>query len=129
VDPGWGDGPAGAAAVLAGDVLHLSGQSGVDPRTGRLASVDDVGLQAEQAYANVREILEAAGMGPEHLVETVEYLTAPALPGYAQTARLRERLLRRPYPASTGLLCSALGRPEALFAVVATAMAAGGETA
>jgi enamine deaminase RidA (YjgF/YER057c/UK114 family) len=123
IDPGWGGGGLGGApAVLAGNVLHVSGQTGVDPRTGLLASPDDVGIQAQQAYANVLEILEAAGAGPEHLVETVEYLTPPALDGYARTAGLRERLLRRPYPASTGLLCSALGPPDALFEVIATAM-------
>lgn len=42
-----------------GDLVFVSGQSGREPHTGRVAA--DVGAQTEQALNNVAAILEAAG--------------------------------------------------------------------
>ena len=61
-------------ANLAGSTLYLSGQIGIDPATGELAS-DDVAGQARQALANLRAVLAAAGATPEQVCKTTVFLT------------------------------------------------------
>jgi hypothetical protein len=39
-------------------------------------------------------------------------VTPAGLPRYRETAAVRERLLAKPYPASTGIVCERLLRPE-----------------
>lgn len=60
-------------AIDCGDFLFASGQLGLDPETGALAS-DDVAAQARQACENVKAVLEAAGMGFENVVKTTCFL-------------------------------------------------------
>lgn len=128
VNPGWDryEKLTYSPAVRAGEVLFLSGQAALDPATERAVHVGDVVAQVEYTYTNVLAVLEAAGAGPEHLVETVEYVTPGALPRYRETAAVRERLLRAPYPASTGIVCQGLLRPEFLFEVDPLAIVPGG---
>jgi len=47
-------------AVIAGNLIFLSGMAGVAPRTGKLIS-DSFEEQARQAFLNIRIILEEAG--------------------------------------------------------------------
>jgi hypothetical protein len=42
----------------------------------------------------------------------VEYVTPSGLPRYREVAAVRARLLSVPYPASTGIICQGLLRPE-----------------
>jgi hypothetical protein len=44
------------------------------------------------------------------------------LADYRGVARVRERLLRAPWPASTGAVCDSLLRPEFLLEVFPTAL-------
>ena len=66
---------------------------------------------------------EAGANGLGDLVKTVEFV-APAGAGtaYRQVGQVRERLLGRPFPASTGVVCAALLRPDWLIEVDATAV-------
>ena len=68
--------------------------------------------QAEYTYGNILKVLEAAGAGPQNLAKTIEYVTPAGLARYRDVAKVREKLLREPWPASTGLICEALLRPE-----------------
>jgi enamine deaminase RidA (YjgF/YER057c/UK114 family) len=88
---------------LAADAL-------ADPRV--TVHEGDVAAQAEYTYGNIIKVLKAAGAGPEHLVKTIEYVTPAALARYREVAAVREKLLPQPFPASTGLVCEALLRPE-----------------
>lgn len=99
-------------AVRAGNVLFLSGQAALDPATERAVAAGDVVAQAEYTYGNILTVLRAAGVGPESLVKTVEYVTPAGLGRYRETAAVRSRMLREPYPASTGIVCERLLRPE-----------------
>jgi enamine deaminase RidA (YjgF/YER057c/UK114 family) len=99
-------------AVKAGNVLFMSGQAALDPTTERALFADDVVAQAEYTYANIIEVLKAAGAGPQNLVKTIEYVTPAGLANYREVAKVREKVLREPYPASTGAICAALLRPE-----------------
>ena len=62
-----------SGAVLAGDTLYISGQLGIDPKTGALAG-GTVADEAHQACENVGAILAAAGLGFENVVKTTCYL-------------------------------------------------------
>ena len=85
--------------------------------TGRVMFENDVVAQAEYAYENVLKVVAAAGGGPQHLVKTIEYVTPAALARYRGVAGVRSKLLRAPWPASTGLVCQALLRRELLIEV------------
>jgi enamine deaminase RidA (YjgF/YER057c/UK114 family) len=114
INPGWSryDKLSYSPAVKAGKMLFMSGQGSLDPATERVLHEDDVVAQADYTYRNILKVLEAAGAGPEHLVKTIEYVTPNALADYRKVADVRAALLRTPYPASTGLICHALLRPE-----------------
>jgi enamine deaminase RidA (YjgF/YER057c/UK114 family) len=114
VNPGWTryQKLTYSPAVRAGKLLFMSGQGSLDPATERVVHDGDVVAQAEYTYGNILKVLEAAGAGPQHLAKTIEYVTPAALPRYRDVAKVREKLLREPWPASTGLICEALLRPE-----------------
>ncbi|MGQ0653089.1 MAG: Rid family hydrolase [Betaproteobacteria bacterium] len=114
VNPGWTryQKLTYSPAVKAGKLLFMSGQGSLDPATERVLHDGDVVAQAEYTYGNVVKVLEAAGAGPQNLVKTIEYVTPAALARYRDVARVRAKLLREPWPASTGLICEALLRPE-----------------
>jgi 2-iminobutanoate/2-iminopropanoate deaminase len=53
-------------------LVFVSGQGGVDPKTGQIAA--DVETQTEQCLKNVRSILEAAGSGLHHVLRCGVFL-------------------------------------------------------
>jgi enamine deaminase RidA (YjgF/YER057c/UK114 family) len=124
VNPGWEryGKLTYSPAVRAGNVLFMSGQAALDPETERAVHAGDVAAQAEYTYGNIIAVLEAAGGGPEHLVETVEHVTPAGLDRYREVAAVRERLLRSPWPASTGIVCRGLLRPEFEIEVIPLAI-------
>lgn len=61
-----------SAAVLAGNTLFISGQLGLDPKTGKLQN--GVEAQAEQGLKNLGALLKAAGMGYENVVKTTIFI-------------------------------------------------------
>ncbi|MDP6815367.1 MAG: RidA family protein [Alphaproteobacteria bacterium] len=119
VNPGWDryQKLTYSPGVRAGKLLFLSGQGALDPETQRMLYDGDVVAQAEYTYDNIIKVLRAAGGGPEHLAKTIEYVTPAALPRYREVATVRSKMLTEPYPASTGLICEALLRPEMLIEV------------
>jgi len=124
INPGWTryDTLTYSPAVRAGRTLHLSGFAALDAETQQPLHPGDVEAQADAIYAAVGEVLAAAGLGPEHLVRTVEYVTPDGLRGYRAVAGVRQRRLARPFPASTGIVCAGLLRPELLLEVDPTAV-------
>jgi enamine deaminase RidA (YjgF/YER057c/UK114 family) len=119
VNPGWTryQKLTYSPAVRAGKLLFMSGQGSLDPATERVVFDGDVAAQAEYTYGNILKVLEAAGGGPQNLVKTIEYVTPSALARYREVAGVRAKVLREPFPASTGLVCEALLRPEMLIEV------------
>jgi enamine deaminase RidA (YjgF/YER057c/UK114 family) len=107
-------------AVVAGDTVFLRGQVGQDLDTSESVGIGDVEAQAEQAMANVALLLEEAGSGLEDVCKLVVYLV---------DARHREpvyrvvgRHLKGVHPVSTGVVVSALARPEWLVEIDVTAV-------
>jgi 2-iminobutanoate/2-iminopropanoate deaminase len=60
-------------AVAAGDILYLSGILPVDA-AGEIVGGDDVVAQARQVFANMRQVLAAAGAEPTDVVKVTVYL-------------------------------------------------------
>ena len=86
--------------------LHVAGQVGA-AADGSIATTLEG--QHEQAWRNVLAALEAAGMGPQHLVKVTGYVTtAEQVPLFRQ---VRDRLLGDARPASTLVVVAALAAP------------------
>ena len=98
--------------MLAGKRLFLSGQGSVDPDSGSMEHKGDVVAQADYIYGNIFKVIAAAGGSPENLVKTIEYVTPDALARYREVGALRTKVLAKPYPAATGLICQQLLRAE-----------------
>ncbi|HEY7501803.1 MAG TPA: RidA family protein [Vicinamibacterales bacterium] len=66
--------PAGpySPAIIAGNLVFVSGQAGRDPRT--LQTPEDIEAQTEQALRNVAAILEAAGSSLRHVIRCGVFL-------------------------------------------------------
>ncbi len=60
-------------AVKANGFVFVSGQLGIDPKTGELAG-PTAGEQAAQALRNIKCILDAAGSGIEKVVRATIYM-------------------------------------------------------
>ncbi|MGE0446614.1 MAG: RidA family protein [Vicinamibacterales bacterium] len=60
-------------AIRAGNLLFLSGQIPIDPRTGQLVD-GDVAVQTEQVMRNIAALLAAAGASFAHVVRTTVFL-------------------------------------------------------
>ncbi|MCM2256795.1 MAG: Rid family detoxifying hydrolase [Vicinamibacteria bacterium] len=83
--------------VMAGDLLYLSGNIGVDPATGKVpAAFADA---ARQCLANQLAILKAAGLGWEDVVKVNVYVEDMAR--YEEFNELYLKALPAPYPART----------------------------
>jgi 2-iminobutanoate/2-iminopropanoate deaminase len=101
-----------------GRLLFISGTPGLTS-AGDLST--DFEQQAEQAWRNVLQLLERAGMGPQNLVKIVQYLVRPAdLRAYGA---VRARMLGGHRPASMLVVVAALPRPDFLIEIEAYAAA------
>ncbi len=107
-------------AVVAGNTVYLRGQIGQDLDTRESVGIGDVEAQAEKAMANIAMLLEEAGAKLEDIVKIVVYLTDIRYrePVY----RVMGRWLKGVFPVSTGLVVTALARPEWVVEIDATAV-------
>ncbi|WP_297005268.1 RidA family protein [uncultured Corynebacterium sp.] len=107
-------------AVVANGVVYLRGQIGQDLDTRENVGVGDVEAQAEKAMANIAMLMDEAGGTLEDVVKVTVYLTDIRFrePVY----RVMGRWLRGVHPVSTGIVISALARPEWLVEIDATAV-------
>lgn len=114
INPGWSryDKLTYSPGVRAGNILFLSGQAALDPETQKAVHTGDIVAQTEYTYRNHLRVVEEAGMQPSDVVQTVEFITKRGLPNYRGTAEIRKKLFSTPYPASTGVICHKLLRPE-----------------
>lgn len=94
-------------AVWAGRRLYLSGQTPLDPTTGELAP-GDIGAQTEQCFKNLAAVLEAAGLGLEHVVKVNVFLVDMA--DFAAMNAVYARMFEPPYPARSTVAVAGLPR-------------------
>lgn len=107
-------------AVVAGGTVYLRGQIGQDLDTSESVGIGDVEAQAERAMANIAMLLDEAGSSLEDIVKVTVYLVDPR---YRETVyRVMGRWLAGVFPVSTGIVVSALARPEWLVEIDAVAV-------
>lgn len=107
-------------AVVAGNMVFLRGQIGQDLDTRESVGIGDVEAQTEKAMSNVAMLLAEAGSELEHIVKIVIYLVDIR---YRESVyRVVGRWLKGVYPVSTGLVVTALARPEWLVEIDITAV-------
>ncbi len=107
-------------AVIAGNTIYLRGQVAQDLDTRENVAVGDPAGQAEQVMGNVETLLRECGAGREHIVSCHVYLTDIRYrePVY----RVLGERLAGVHPVFTGLVVSALARPEWVVEVTVTAV-------
>ena len=106
--------------VARGTMVFLRGQVAQDLDSRESVHVGDAGLQTRKTMENVKLLLEEAGSELAHVCRIVVYLT---------DIRHREAVYREMgvwlkgvFPCSTGLVVTALARPEWLVEIEVTAV-------
>lgn len=109
-------------AVVAGGTVYLRGQVAQDLDTRENVAVGDPAGQAERVMDNVELLLREAGASLEQIVSCTIYLTD--IRHREPVYRVLGERLRGVHPVFTGLVVSALARPEWLVEVTVTAVVA-----
>ncbi|WP_289034088.1 RidA family protein [uncultured Roseibium sp.] len=103
-----------------GTMIFVRGQIGQDLDTSENVAVGDVAGQTEQAMTNINMLVEEAGGKLEHITKITIYLVDPR---YREDVyRVVGKWLKGVFPVSTGIVVSALARPEWLVEVDAIAV-------
>jgi flavin reductase (DIM6/NTAB) family NADH-FMN oxidoreductase RutF len=106
--------------VARGTTVFVRGQVGQDLDTSESVAIGDAAGQAERAMANVAQLLQEAGSDLSHVCKIVIYVVDPR---YREAVyRVVGRWLKGVYPVSTGIVVTALARPEWLVEVDVTAV-------
>jgi enamine deaminase RidA (YjgF/YER057c/UK114 family) len=106
--------------VARGSMVFVRGQIGQDLDTSESVAIGDAGAQADKAMANIAMLLEEAGATLEHVCKITIYLVDPR---YREAVyRTVGRWLKGVHPVSTGIVVSALARPEWLVEIDAIAV-------
>ena len=106
-----------------GQLLFIAGQVPVD-RDGQLVGKGDVAAQAKQVYANIANLVQAAGGTMADVVQFRAYLISrdlfPALVA-ARNEVFAEAFPDKNYPTSTLVIVTGLANPDWLVEVEAVA--------
>lgn len=94
-------------AVEAAGLVFFSGQTPLDPATGKLAE-GTIGEQTQQCFTNLFRVLEAAGLTADHVVNVQVYLTD--MKDFAAMNEVYMRQFAQPYPARTTIGVASLPR-------------------
>ena len=104
-------------AVVAGDRVDVSGQVGVTPE---LSVPEDIADQAEQAFANLRNVLEAAGSSLANVTQLTMYYTDI---GDSQAVdKVFTKFFPERYPARTAVQVVSLVLPQLKLEIQASAV-------
>lgn len=93
-------------AVRAGDTVYLSGQIGLDPKSGQL--VDGIDAQIIRVFDNLKAVAEAAGGSLADVVKLNVFLTD--LGNFAKVNETMAQYFQQPYPARAAVGVASLPR-------------------
>ncbi len=93
-------------AIRAGNTVYLSGQIGLDPKTGTM--VAGLEAQAHQVFRNLRAIAIAAGGGLDDVVKLSVLVVD--LGDFVKVNEIMATYFKQPYPARATYQVSALPR-------------------
>jgi enamine deaminase RidA (YjgF/YER057c/UK114 family) len=106
--------------VARGSMVFVRGQVAQDLETRKSEHIGDAALQTRKAMQNIKQLLEESGASLEHICRTVVYLTDIR---YRESVyREMGAFLKGVYPVSTGLVVTALARPEWVVEIEVTAV-------
>jgi enamine deaminase RidA (YjgF/YER057c/UK114 family) len=106
--------------VARGATVFLRGQCPQDLDTARNIDSHDPVEQTHKVMQNIRQLIEEAGGSMEHLCKVVVYLTD--VRHREAVYRTMGEYIRGVHPVSTGVVVTALARPEWLVEIDATAV-------
>ena len=106
--------------VARGTMVFVRGQIGQDLETSKSVGIGDAAAQADQAMKNIKMLLEEGGSAIEHICKITIYIIDPHY--REEVYRVIGRHLKGVFPVSTGLVVSALARPEWLVEIDAIAV-------
>lgn len=92
-------------AVWHDDLLFLSGQTPLEPATGRLVE-GDISAQAEQVFKNIHAVLEAAGLNFDNAIKLTVFLTD--MNNYVAVNEVYAKQFEAPFPARSAVAVAAL---------------------
>lgn len=108
------------AVVARGTMVFLRGQVSQDLETRESVHPGNASLQTRKSMENIKMLLEEAGGNLDHICRVVVYLTDIR---YRQDVyREMGTWLKGVFPCSTGLVVTALARPEWIVEIEATAV-------
>ena len=87
-----------SSAVWAGDLLYLSGQTPIDPKSGQLVE-GSVEVQTNRCFDNLEGVLLDAGLSLDDVVKCNVYLTDMA--NFAAMNSAYSARFNKPFPART----------------------------
>ena len=94
-------------AVESGETIYFSGQTPIDPKTGKLVE-GDVAAQTAQCFKNLFNVLNSAGLTPDDVVKVNVYLTD--MDDFSAMNSVYQKQFSSPYPARTTIGINALPR-------------------
>jgi len=114
INPGWDR--YGQLTYVPGveveDMVWTSGFVGSDDINGQANYPQDTARQVELTYGIIGKVLAGAGVGPEDVVKTLDYISPQCLLQYPNTADVRRGFFGDRFPASTNIPVNRLLRPE-----------------
>jgi enamine deaminase RidA (YjgF/YER057c/UK114 family) len=108
------------AVVARGTTIFLRGQCPQDLDTAKNIDSHDPVEQTHKVMRNIRQLIEECGGGMEHLCKVVVYLTD--VRHREAVYRTMGEYIRGVHPVSTGVVVTALARPDWLVEIDATAV-------
>ena len=106
-------------AVQVGDTVHVSGQGPLDPQ-GNIVGNDDMSVQSQQVFANLRTVLAEAGATMDDVVKITGFITDTGR--YAEYSAARAEAFPNNIPASSTVTVADLVLPGMLVEVEAIAI-------
>lgn len=104
-------------AVVAGNMMFLSGQIAINPETGEMPA--GIQAQTKQAIENIKAILSAKGATLDNVVKTTVYLAEMSLFGEMNEVYASE--FSEPFPARSAIAIKELPK-QALVEIEVIAM-------
>ena len=108
------------AVVATGATIFLRGQCSQNLDDAKNIDSHDLSEQTHKVMQNIKQLIEECGGAMEHLVRMVVYITD--VRHREAVYRTMGQYIRGIHPVSTGLVVSALARPEWLVEIEATAV-------
>lgn len=91
--------------IAAGDLIFLSGQIPLDGATGKLVP-GGIEEQTEQVFRNIKALLDAAGIGMQHVVKATVFMTD--LGEFQAMNAIYQKHVTTPFPARSTIQVAGL---------------------